>query len=163
MTDVAEDIQPQPIEPPTVATPAPEPEPVPQATAEPAQSEPVANQSLIAPGQKPARRHATKDHATTTEPASPIEPSKEEVPSSPPSQPIAATPADSGRNLSGKRFYTVQPGDCLWHIAAALLPPNAGTLEIEEKIERLWHLNEQRIGTEDPNLIYPGAVLKLGN
>lgn len=161
VTDVIEDAQPQPAEPPTVATPAPEPEPVKQAAAEPAQSEPVANQSLVAPREKPAQRHATHDQTAPTEAVSPTEPAEEEAPSSPSPQPVAAMPIDSGRSLAGKGFYTVRPGDCLWHIAADLLPGEAGTQEIEREVERLWRLNEDRIGTGDPNLIYSGTVLRL--
>jgi nucleoid-associated protein YgaU len=55
----------------------------------------------------------------------------------------------------------VRPGDCLSHIAAAVLSPGADALEIEEEVERLWRLNEDRIGTGDPDLIYPGTVLRL--
>jgi hypothetical protein len=55
----------------------------------------------------------------------------------------------------------VRPGDCLWHIAAALLPGEAGTQAVAREVERLWRLNENRIGTGDPNLIYAGTTLAL--
>lgn len=155
-----EEPQPQPQELPPAPLPASEPEPVQQTAAEPAQSEPVANQSLVAPREKPAQ-HAAHDQTAPTEPASPTEPAEEEAPSSPSPQPVAAMPVDSGRSIAGKGFYTVRPGDCLWHIAADLLPGEAGTQEIEREVERLWRLNEDRIGTDDPNLIYSGTVLRL--
>jgi LysM domain len=139
---------------------APEPEPVQQAAAEPAQSEPAANQSLTAPRQKPAKRHASHDQTAPTEAVPPTEPAEEETPSPPPPQPVA-TPVDPGRSLAGKDFYTVRPGDCLWHIAADMLSGKAGTQEIEREVERLWRLNEDRIGTGDPSLIYAGTVLRL--
>jgi hypothetical protein len=161
VTDVIEDPQPQPVEPPTVATPAPEPEPVQQAAVEPAQTEPVANQSIVAPRQKPAQRHTAHGQTAPTEAMPPTAPAEEEVPSSPPPQPVAATPVDPGRSLADKDSYVVRPGDCLWHIAADLLPGEASTQEIEREVERLWRLNEDRIGTGDPSLIYSGTVLRL--
>jgi nucleoid-associated protein YgaU len=76
-------------------------------------------------------------------------------------QPVAATPADPGLALSGKGTYVVRPGDCLWWIAAAQLPAGASTEVIEREVARLWRLNEDRIGTGDPNLIYAGTALRL--
>ena len=55
----------------------------------------------------------------------------------------------------------MRPGDCLWHIAAGLLPGGAETEEIASEVARLWRLNEGRIGTGDPNLIYAGTTLRL--
>lgn len=160
-TDVIEDAQPQPVEPPTVATPTPEPEPVQQAAAEPAQSEPVANQSLVAPREKPAQRHASHKQPAPVEAAPPAEPAHEEAPSPYSAQPQPATPIESGRSLQGKGSYVVRPGDCLWHIAAALLPAGADTAAIEAEVARLWRLNADRIGTGDPGLIYAGTTLRL--
>jgi Tfp pilus assembly protein FimV len=90
--------------------------------------------------------------------ASPAEPAQQEAPAP---QPTAAPPADSGRNLAGKDSYVVRPGDCLWHIAASLLPGNAGTEAVAREVARLWQLNEDQIGTGDPNLIYAGTELRL--
>ena len=57
--------------------------------------------------------------------------------------------------------YEVQPGDSLWSIAARLLGPNAATAAIARQVHRLWTLNEERIGTGDPNLLEAGTVLRL--
>jgi LysM domain len=140
--------------------PAPEsasspPEPVQQQASEPATSEPVANQSIVAPKQKPIKRHAASQSPPSSEAPPPVEPAEQEAPPAP--QPVAATPAD----LAGKDSYVVRPGDCLSHIAQALLPAGADDTEIAAEVARLWHLNEDRIGTGDPDLIYPGTVLRL--
>lgn len=145
--------------PPPVAVPEPAsaaPEPARQQASEGAASEPIANESIVAPKQKQIARR-TAEPAASSEAASPAEPIEED--SRP--QPVAATPADSGRNLAGKGSYVVRPGDCLWHIAAGLLPDSASTETVAQEVERLWRLNEDRIGTGDPNLIYAGTELRL--
>lgn len=146
----------QPAAVPEPTTPAPAPEPVQQAAAEPPSPAPIANQSITAPKQRPNRRSVSA--RTPEEAAPPAEPAQQEAPRS---QPVATTPPDSGRNLAGKDSYVVQPGDCLWHIAADLLPGSASTGAIAHEVERLWRLNSNRIGTGDPNLIYAGTVLRL--
>lgn len=152
---------PAPVAVPEPTTTSPESEPIQQAQ-EPASSEPVANQSIVAPKQKPAEQRAASSGASSNEAAAPAsEPPAEEAP--PPSSPQPGTtpPADHGRHLAGKDSYVVRPGDCLWHIAAALLPAGADTEAIEGEVRRLWVLNEDRIGTGDPSLIYAGTTLRL--
>jgi hypothetical protein len=146
----AEAAPPPPVAVPEPASAAPEP-------ARQQASEPIANQSIVAPKQKPIERHPAEP-AASSEAAPPAELAEQEAP---PPQPVAVTPADSGRNLAGKDSYVVRPGDCLWHIAADLLPVNADTEMIEDEVVRLWRLNEDRIGTGDPNLIYAGTELRL--
>lgn len=129
-------------------------------------SEPVENQPLQAPRQTDDRDAtdpqsapaAIGTQAGESEESQPVqaEPSEEE-----PSSPAPASSGDSHVNLAGKRFYVVQPGDCLTYIAEALLPAGATEAEIEDKIDRLWRLNEERIGTGDRNLILVGTVLRL--
>jgi outer membrane biosynthesis protein TonB len=138
---------------------APEPEPVEQEASESAPSEPAANESLVAPKQKPVRRSTSHEQPAPVEATAPAEPTEEEAPS--PASPVPATPAESGRNLQGKNSYVVRPGDCLWHIAADLLPAGADTAAIEAEVARLWRLNEDRIGTGNPSLIYAGTTLRL--
>lgn len=151
-------IEEAPPSPPTAApepeSSAPEPETVQQKAAEP--SEPVANDEIVGPQQ----RRASESTASPSTPGAPVEPTQEEAPPSSP-QLVAAPPADPGRDLGGKGSYVVRPGDCLWHIAAAVLPAGSETQAIEEKVAELWRLNEDRIGTGDPSLIYPGTVLRL--
>jgi LysM domain len=143
--------------PPPALVPEPAasgPEPVQQQASEPVTSEPVANQSIVALKQKPIERYASQSAASREAPP-PVDPAEEEAPPAP--QPVTATPAD----FAGKDSYVVRPGDCLSHIAQALLPAGADDTEIAAEVARLWRLNEDRIGTGDPDLIYPGTVLRL--
>jgi outer membrane biosynthesis protein TonB len=154
-----EDAQPPPPaeEVPELATPV-EPESVPRKKGESPASEPVANQSLVAPKHKPAERRAADDQPASSREAPPaVMPSEEEAPP----QPVAATAVESGRHLAGKASYIVGPGDCLWHIAVSLLPEDASSAEIAREVRRLWRLNEDRIGTGNPSLIYAGTELRL--
>jgi hypothetical protein len=146
---------------PEPAPSAPEPEPVQQQAPEAKTSEPVANQSIVAPKQRPAGKQAASSAATAGEAVPANEPSEEEAPSAPAPQPAATPPADHGRHLAGKDSYVVQSGDCLWHIAASLLPGDASDAQIAAEVARLWSLNEAAIGTDDPSLIYAGTTLRL--
>jgi nucleoid-associated protein YgaU len=55
----------------------------------------------------------------------------------------------------------VQPGDSLWRIAGRHLGADATDLETAQEVSRLWKLNEQRIGTGNPDLIFPGQTLRM--
>jgi hypothetical protein len=147
-----------PVAPPEPPVYAPAPEPAQQEEAQP--SEPVEGQAIVAPKQKPGEGQGASESAASEEAAPPPEPAQEETPSPSP-RPVSSTPADPARNLAGKDTYVVRPGDCLWQIAADLLGPRAGTQAIEEEVGRLWRLNEDRIATGDPSLIYAGTELRL--
>ncbi len=143
---------------PEPAAPALELEPVQQQAPEAKTFEPVANQSIVAPKQKLTEEQAASSGGTAGEAAPASEPSEEEAPAP---QPAATPSADHGRHLGGKDSYVVRSGDCLWHIAAALLPAGASDAEIAGEVARLWALNEDSIGTGDPSLIYAGTTLRL--
>ena len=53
----------------------------------------------------------------------------------------------------------VEPGQSLWVIAQSLLGGAASNSRLVSVVARLWQLNAARIGTGDPNLIYPGQTL----
>jgi len=55
---------------------------------------------------------------------------------------------------SSKNTYTVKKGDCLWNIAKKYLGDGSRYTEI-------YKLNKDKIS--NPNLIYPGQVLKMPN
>jgi nucleoid-associated protein YgaU len=57
--------------------------------------------------------------------------------------------------------YTVRPGDSLWSIARRVLEPQASAGRIAREVNRLWELNQARIGTGNPSLIHVGTVLEL--
>jgi hypothetical protein len=151
--------QPAPALVPEPAAPAYEPAQQPTETV--AESEPVVNETIAAP--PPAKVSAgdrdRPESAVQPEAPAPVEPEQQEAPSSP--QPVEVPPADTARSLAGKESYVVRPGDCLSHIAAALLSSGADTAAIEGEVARLWNLNADRIGTGDPNLIYAGTTLRL--
>ena len=55
----------------------------------------------------------------------------------------------------------VKPGDSLWSIARELVGANAPDNAVERKLVAIWDANESRIGTGDPNLIFPGTRLQV--
>jgi nucleoid-associated protein YgaU len=57
--------------------------------------------------------------------------------------------------------YTVRPGDSLWRIAERHLGPRATTTATAQEVARLWEINHQRIGTGNPDLIFPGQTLRV--
>jgi nucleoid-associated protein YgaU len=57
--------------------------------------------------------------------------------------------------------YRVQPGDSLWRIAARQLGAQATNEDTAREVNRLWELNQQRIGTGNPDLIFPGQTLRM--
>jgi hypothetical protein len=114
------------------------------------------------------KKHAgqRRDHAQTEAPreATPADP----VPAD--SVPPAAAVEQAGAptlvarvslDLRGRRFHVVRPGESLWSIASALLEPGASARTIAHQVRRLWRLNEDRIGTGDPNLLAIGVKLRL--
>lgn len=155
-----------PLEPP-LPPPAPEPVAVPttpEAAPQEAEraAEPVANQTIAAPDEKVVVDH----RSSSAEATAATSPTGAEAPAAPtpdeaPTAPAPAVSADPGRSIHGKDTYIVRKGDCLWHIAARLLPAGADSAAVEEEVERLWRLNEERIGTGDPSLIYAGTELRL--
>jgi nucleoid-associated protein YgaU len=57
--------------------------------------------------------------------------------------------------------YTVRPGDSLWRIAERRLGSRTTTTATAEEVARLWEINQQRIGTGNPDLIFPGQTLRV--
>ena len=55
----------------------------------------------------------------------------------------------------------MRPGDSLWRIAARRLGSSATATATAQEVTRLWELNRQRIGTGNPDLIFPGQTLKM--
>jgi hypothetical protein len=71
-------------------------------------------------------------------------------------QPVVNAPAGSPAQV-----HVVQPGESLWAIADDLLGPGASPARISREVQRLWSLNEARIGTGDPDLLMVGTELRL--
>lgn len=133
----------------------------------PPSAAPVENQPLSAPpaaGSEPAAQRPPEAQAPTSGLATP-EPVAPRQPEAPTPQQPPAVPAErhgSGASLAGHHFHTVAPGECLWSIAAALLPVGASNAQIAAEVRSLWKLNASRIGTGDPDLLMAGTRLVLG-
>jgi nucleoid-associated protein YgaU len=56
--------------------------------------------------------------------------------------------------------YVVEPGDCLWRIAARRLGPGATNQAIDSAWRAIYAANRAGVG-DDPNLIHPGLALML--
>ena len=72
---------------------------------------------------------------------------------------VARTSA--GRAAPGDRVHTVQPGESLWSIAADLLGERATVARTARAVNRLWELNDDRIASGDPDLLFAGTRLRL--
>jgi len=58
------------------------------------------------------------------------------------------------------RTVVVEPGDTLWALAAASLPPGAGAADVAARVALLHRTNRATVGP-DPDLILPGQELRL--
>jgi hypothetical protein len=67
----------------------------------------------------------------------------------------------SGGQGGGSSSVTVQPGDSLWRIARRVVGPSASNVAVWREVIAIWDANASRIGTGDPNLIFPGTRLTL--
>jgi nucleoid-associated protein YgaU len=65
------------------------------------------------------------------------------------------------RSDRASTHVVVAPGQSLWAIAERLLGARAGIARVALRVDRLWQLNAARIGTGNPDLIYPGQTLLL--
>jgi hypothetical protein len=63
----------------------------------------------------------------------------------------------------GSRATTrvIRHGQSLWTIAQGLVARPASIAEVALEVGRLWQLNANRIGTGNPDLIFPGLELRL--
>jgi len=72
-------------------------------------------------------------------------------------RPRTRTVADGGTAST----YTVRSGDSLWSIADDQLAEGASDAQVAAAVEDVWHENEDRIASGDPDLIRPGERLAL--
>ena len=70
--------------------------------------------------------------------------------------------APSGDFSAGRpSTVVVKPGDSLWVIARRLLGRRASNAAIERRLQSIYAANASRIGTGNPNLIFPGTRLQV--
>jgi LysM domain len=175
--------------PPETAVPqAPNVVAAPESTSQPPLPETDRQRSMDRPAKDRRQRRPAEDHSAESDtpgapapvgPApvapAPVAPAPvAPTPVSPPSPevPLAAPVADTATvqaaarsnedpSLRDARRYVVQPGDSLWSIAKRLLASEASLADIAREVNRLWTLNEDRIGTGDPDLLMVGTKLRL--
>jgi Tfp pilus assembly protein FimV len=83
------------------------------------------------------------------------------APATTPATAPAPTPAARRGVRATRGWHVIQRGESLWSIASERLPDDASTAEIAREVERLWALNEDRIGTGDRNVLLAGTRIKL--
>jgi LysM domain-containing protein len=164
------------VAPPAEAPASPEPEPVAPSAPEPlaAESAPVETgiKSEASKRRGGAReRRAEKPtasrrvvHVVTQPEPAPIAAPAPVATASPAAQPVptrVVTGAATGRASAGDRFHTVQRGESLWSIASDVLGEGASVARVAREVNRLWELNEDRIASGSPDLLFAGTRLRL--
>ncbi len=118
--------------------------------------------SIAAPAPAPPVQVAAPASTKTAEPASTptAEPASAPTAAPAPSSTVNVVARSSGsRAAPGDRFHVVRPGESLWSIAADLLGDRATVPQVAREVNRLWELNDERIRTGDPDLLYAGTRL----
>jgi hypothetical protein len=108
---------------------------------------------------EPKRRVAPPLPPAAEIPTAPAQP--EPVGAAPAEEPVQTAPVSDPAPTPQGGSLVVQPGDSLWAIAKRLLGPHASPAEIARKVNRLWELNRERIGTGRPDLLLVGTKLRL--
>lgn len=75
---------------------------------------------------------------------------------------VATGPADPARTVAAPaahRLHQVSPGDTLWAVAGRALPPDAPDAAVDRAWRRIAAANRDVV--DDPDLIFPGTVLRV--
>ena len=155
----AETVDPVSPEQPPVTTPPAE------AAAPTATEEPGITAQKTQPRRtlKTAARRERRPDPSIAEPAPVAPPVEAAEPAPAPALPAEPAPSSTVRVVAhssgsraayGDRFHVVRPGESLWSIADRATVPR-----IAREVNRLWELNDERIRTGDPNLLYAGTRL----
>jgi hypothetical protein len=150
--------------PPAVAPAAPEPEPTAPPVAEALTVSNAAERSGIRAERSKRVNVRRARTAQTTTPAVTV--SAEPPPVAAPAtaaprtvRVVAATSSDQAAR--GDRVHVVLRGESLWSIASDVLGHGASVARVAREVDRLWELNEDRIGTGSPDLLFTGTRLRL--
>jgi hypothetical protein len=157
--------EPTPVPPPETVTPTAEEAPVASPTPAPS---PRLDSSITAlatqPRKAPKRavRHNPRPAPSVAEPAPAASTPVAEPAPAPTVTTVAVVAGSSGnRAAPGDRLHVVRPGESLWSIAADVLGDRATVARVAREVDRLWELNDERIHTGDPNLLFAGTRLVL--
>ena len=146
----------------------------PAATAAPSASAPpddlgwrVSTGAAAAPPDESAPDPDGAESAQDSPPAEPAPPAVESAENADPAAPSDSAPeaADAPDDETGTRTdsahtHTVEPGESLWSITAAVLGPDATDAQIVQTWPLVYETNTESIGS-DPSLLRPGAELRL--
>jgi nucleoid-associated protein YgaU len=114
----------------------------------------------------PVRDWLRQSTSTSTAPTTTSAPSTSATPHPASPSPVPASRPASTENTppaalrSATDRYVVEPGDCLWRIAARQLGHRATNQAIDSAWRAIYATNRAAVG-DDPNLIHPGLVLTL--
>lgn len=163
---VPADTTPAPAPAPGESTPAPTPSPAPAAA-------PTTPASAAPPARRAEKKRAGTHHRHTRHSSShvvdreqfvatpaPVHNAELNQASAAPSSPVVSVPA-AARAKPRDRTHVVVRGESLWSVASDVLGPGASVAAIARKVDRLWELNKERIGTGDPDLVMVGTRLAL--
>jgi hypothetical protein len=116
-----------------------------------------------APASAPATTTAPTTPTTTAPTAPAATPTAARAGETPTAQSVAVATRSAGRNRAkpGDKTHAVRAGESLWTIAADHLGGRASVARVAREVNRLWTLNEDRIGTGDPDLLRVGTQLRL--
>jgi LysM domain len=137
-------VTPQPVDTPTVST---------AANGSGIRSEPSKRLNVVR--ERPAKTVAQV--VVSAEPAAPVVAPASTAPRT--VRVLAGTKVEQA--TSGDRFHTVRRGESLWSIASDLLGEGASVSSVAREVSRLWELNDNRIGTGSPDVLFAGTRLRL--
>jgi hypothetical protein len=156
--------------PPAAASPPSQPPPPAPAPPEAVASEPVPEREREPVRKPPRRTKVAAPRETVMRFVAPQAPPDDIGWSSPagvhvaPAEPGAAPTPDAHRGRAAQRrerTHVVRANESLWSIARDLLGDQASPARIAREVNRLWELNNSRIGTGDPDLLIAGTRLRL--
>ena len=134
----------------------------PAATATPSASAPPDDLGWrVSTGAAPAPPDESAPDPDGAKPAQDSPPAVENAETTDPAASSDSAPDDgTGTRTDSSHTHTVEPGESLWSITAAVLGPDATDAQIVQTWPLVYETNTESIGS-DPSLLRPGAELRL--